>query len=54
MTWNFVAKKFEKAIAVLSDYEWMCYSKTTVAERMAEAEVRNKLNVREMFQVSDE
>ena len=44
---EFVDKKFEKAIDVLSEYERRCYSKKTVADR-AQAGVRSYQN-----QVSD-
>jgi hypothetical protein len=52
MTWSFIDRKFKKAIDVLSDYEWKCYSKKTVAKRMAEAEVKNKFHVREGLQAT--
>jgi hypothetical protein len=56
--------KFNNAIDSLTDYEKKCYSRATVAERMAEAEakdkssstilnkLRHKLRVREEFQVT--
>jgi hypothetical protein len=34
--------KFNNAIDSLTDYEKKCYSKATVAERMAEAETKDK------------
>ena len=46
MTQNFVNKKFEKAIDVLSEYERKCYSNETVTERMA-ARVEETWPVRE-------
>ena len=48
---NLVNEKFEKATDVLSDYERKCYSKKTVAKRMA-AQVKEKLHVREGIQVT--
>lgn len=46
-----VGKIFKKAVNMLSDYEWKCYSKKTVAKR-AEASVKYQNRVREGLQAT--